>query len=524
MSSGMAEPVHGTEPELNLRPATMDDAPTVFGWRNDRSIIRLGTQDRAVGWDEHQAWFRETIAEVHRRMFIITLDGAPVGQVRFDKGGFEGCRVSIYLINGYTGRGLGVAALRRGCRKILSAWDVPWVIAQVMNGNDASLSAFTKAGFEPWDEPVAQTPEGHTTFRYVRHVIPHNRVSAGAGDAECVADVVRSGQWAAGPRVAALESALADQFQTAHAVAVGSGLAALRLTLKGLGVEPGERVLLPAYSCVALANAVLSLGAVPLAADVDGVNWNLDLEAAERAAGDGVQVAIAVNTFGAPAPVGALKDLGFRVIEDCSHGFALSGNGQPDRLRGDAAVFSFYATKLIGGGEGGAVLTNSDAVSAAVRDWRDYTDKAPNGDRLNDKMTDMEAALVHRRLERLATTLEARRELAAWYADRLARLAEQTGAFRLPESVEPRVWYRYAVELLGPGVDEVVSRMSEHRVAAARPVEQWNADDGKICETAERAFSGLVSLPFYPDLTPSEFEKVCDVFGQAIGQVIGEGG
>ena len=98
--------------------------------------------------------------------------------------------------------------------------------------------------------------------------VVHNRLTYSDLEVEAVARTVRSGYWASGLRVTELEHALAKLGGVKHAVGVASGLAALRLVLKGLGVKPGDRVLVPAYSCVALANATLACGATPVPVDI----------------------------------------------------------------------------------------------------------------------------------------------------------------------------------------------------------------------------------------------------------------
>ena len=134
--------------------------------------------------------------------------------------------------------------------------------------------------------------------------VPHNRLTFDATEVEAIRRVVESGWWASGPRVADLEAALVQTSGARDAVAVGSGLAALRLALKGLGVGRGDTVVVPAYSCVALPNAVLSLGATPVPIDVDRGEWNLSIAACGRHfAAVRPRAVIAVHTFGTPAPI-----------------------------------------------------------------------------------------------------------------------------------------------------------------------------------------------------------------------------
>lgn len=116
--------------------------------------------------------------------------------------------------------------------------------------------------------------------------IPHNRLTCGAEEEESLLNTLRNGQWVNGARVAELETALAQTAGVKHAVCVASGLSALRLTLIGLGVKQGDRVLIPAYSCVALANAVLACGAAPVQVDVTPQDWNFSLREGERMKGE----------------------------------------------------------------------------------------------------------------------------------------------------------------------------------------------------------------------------------------------
>jgi perosamine synthetase len=180
-------------------------------------------------------------------------------------------------------------------------------------------------------------------------------------------------------------------------------------------------------------------------------------------------------------------------------------------------VLSFYATKLLGAGEGGAVLTDDPAAAAFVREWRDYTDKPAGAGRGNDKMTDLEAALALCQLARLGAMLEARRLRAQRYHDLLARAASRGNRFRLPSPAGPRVWYRYAVELLEGTAAEVVEGMARRGVSAAEPVADWRPPEAPPCPVADRAYRGLVSLPLYPTLTEGEQARAAQAFLAACG-------
>jgi perosamine synthetase len=348
--------------------------------------------------------------------------------------------------------------------------------------------------------------------------VPHNRLTFGARESAAVRKVIESGNWANGKIAARLENALARKAGVKHGIAVGSGLAALRLALLGLDVRPGDEVILPAYCCVALANATLAVGARPVTCDIERDAWNLDPAAVRKKLSKKTKAVIAVHTFGIPASIERLQVSRVPVIEDCAHAFGIATGEGTLGARGHAAVLSFYATKLIGAGEGGAVLTDDDTLGHFLRDWRDYADKAADKTRLNDKMTDVEAALALCQMRRLGSLIALRQRKAEIYGDLLAKPQAEGGGFRLPKRTEERVWYRYAVEINGDHLSELIAAMRKAGVRADRPVEPWFdvAAAAETCPHAVHAFGHLVSLPLYPTLTLNEQRHVVKVFTEAI--------
>ena len=347
--------------------------------------------------------------------------------------------------------------------------------------------------------------------------VPHNRLTFDEAEARAAAGAVASGQWAGGPRVSALEACLGRRAGVAHAVGVGSGLAALRLGLKSLGVDRGDEVIVPAYACVALAHAALALGATPVVADVDARDWNLSPAAVQAARTARTRAVIAVNTFGAPADVLSLRRLSVPVIEDCAHGFGLAVDGGVMGARGDLAVLSFHATTLIGAGEGGAILTDGPEPAALARAWRDYANEGPDGTRLNDKLSDIHAAIALCQLERLDAMIEARAERARAYHVRLAAAAQRTGAFRPPAPSATRVWYRYPIELTDRPAVAAVTALRRLGIGADHPVRDWRSAGAPPCPTADRAYGRVVSLPLYPTLTADEQARVCEAVESVLG-------
>lgn len=343
-------------------------------------------------------------------------------------------------------------------------------------------------------------------------IIPHNRLTYGPEEADAVADVVRSGMWASGPEVAKLEGELASTAGRRGAAAVGSGLGALRLALRALGIGSGDKVVIPAYSCVALANAVLACGAEPLSGDVLAGDWTLDPASVASLDLQGVRAIVAVHTFGVPANIASLREMGIPVIEDCAHGPIATGTGAD----ADVAMTSFYATKLIGAGEGGAVLSDRPEVLDYVRQARDYGDQPADGTRLNDKMSDLHAALGRCALRRLGQSVEARAVLAARYLELLLPLADK-GVMALPQDAGDRVWYRFAVELNDRDADGFIAALAARGVRAEQPVWDWRERQAPG-SVSDRAFERLVSLPLYPTLERSEQDTVVKAVFEAAGE------
>jgi perosamine synthetase len=438
------------------------------------------------------------------------VDGVAAGQVRLDWREAGEAELSLYLLEEFTGRGLGGRAIQQACQRARLSGRATRVLAAVRKSNRRSVAAFRRAGFVPDDRRAAR--RGHLWLaNELFPPVPHNRLTFGPEEEAAVAAVVRSGQWAGGRELARLEANFAGTAKVSGAIGVGSGVAALRLSLRALGIGPGDAVAVPGYSCVALANAVLACGAEPVALEVDPVTHNLAVPAlrAALAARKAIKAAIAVHTFGAVAPVTELAALGLPVIEDCSHAF---GRGRLGAL-GRIAVLSLHATKLMGAGEGGMVLTDDAALAERVRAARDYTDRAPAAWRLNDKLSDLAAALARCQLDRLPDLLARRETLAARYA---TLLAPSAGAgWVLPERSPGRVWYRYAVAVPGDAA-AIVARMADDGVTAARPVERWADDLPSACAAA---FHRLVSLPLYPTLGAGEQDRVVRSFLAAVASL-----
>jgi dTDP-4-amino-4,6-dideoxygalactose transaminase len=343
--------------------------------------------------------------------------------------------------------------------------------------------------------------------------IPHSRPTLSDEDAARVARVVRGGQLAQGPEVAAFERELARSLGVPAAAAVSSGSAALELALRALGVGPGHEIIIPTYVCDALYHAVVRCGAAPVLADADPETLGLSAADVARRRTSRTRAVIVVHPFGRGIDLADFQRLGIAVVEDCAQTLGATVGGRLVGARGDITVCSFYATKLLTTGEGGAVAGPADLVAHA-RDSRDYDGRDELVPRFNYKMTDLQAALGRSQLTRLDAFIARRRALAARYRSALARAPR----CRVPEDCGDRhVYHRFVVAVDKP-LDPVLAHLERLRVAARRPVFRpiHRALGLSGYPNAERLWDECLSIPCYPLLTDAEADRVTAALTEAL--------
>lgn len=500
--------------QLSVRPAIPDDEAQLLAWRNEPWIVKGGASQRTVSAEEHRAWFARTLTKESRELFIVGIDGMAAGMVRYDLGENAEAEISTYLLPDFWGKGHGHTVFMETAPALCVRRGVKRIVARVLLGNDRSIAFFQRLGFKE----AGISDDGRTLiFHLESDVVRHSQCTVTEGEIAAVVAVLRSGHVAQGPRVGELEARWARATSTTAAAAVSSGVGALRLALIAVGVGPGHEVILPAYSCVALMNAALALGAVPVLADVLPGSWTLSPADVRRRLTPRTKAIIAVHLFGCTADMGELLALGVPVIEDCAHGIGGSADGRPFGGLGTVSISSFYATKMLAGGEGGIVASTDTRLIERVRQARDYGDQPPDGRHLNDKMTDMEAALVMGQLGRLTETLAERERLAHRYQEILRPLAD-AGLLELPSEMGGRIWYRYAPLLSRHQAPAVAAEMAARGLKSDQPV--WDLRSTPVwrddCPSTGVAFDRLLSLPLYPGLSHFDQQRVCAALSAAL--------
>jgi len=286
-----------------------------------------------------------------------------------------------------------------------------------------------------------------------------------------------------------------------QAAAVSSGTTALQLTLLGLGIGPGDEVIIPSYVCAALWHAVRAAGAEPVLADCTGDTFNIcPVDAKERIT-DRTRAIIVPHLFGQSADLDPLLSFGVPVIEDCAQSLGSLYRSHPTGSFGTAAVFSFYATKMIAAGEGGMVVSRDDRLISLIRDLRDYDEKDDLCLRLNAKLTDLQAALALSQLGKLPDFIARRRVIAGRY-DRVLEHCGLTPPCRRDD--RDHIFFRYV--LLTEAAEAFMAAMENRGVICRRPVfrplHRYLGQTG--FPMTDKIWQCAVSLPLYPGLTEEE--------------------
>ena len=277
-------------------------------------------------------------------------------------------------------------------------------------------------------------------------------------EADLLHDVLESGRWWAtqGTRVREFENQWGERHGTEPAVGVTNGSHAIEIALMALGIGAGDEVIVPAWTFVATAAAVLMVNAIPVLVDVDLRTGCLDPDAAAAAISDKTAAVIAVHIAGHPADMERLKQLcqrhGLALIEDCAHAHGSRWNGSATGTLGDVGTYSFQASKLMTSGEGGAIVSTSTEVLAAARSFSDcgrrpnewfYSHYVLGG---NYRMTEWQGAVLVAQLERFDEQADRRHDNATWLNSELATIPGVRPQWRDPRC-DRQGNYCYVVEI-----------------------------------------------------------------------------
>ncbi len=376
--------------------------------------------------------------------------------------------------------------------------------------------------------------------------IPLSSPDITEAEIDAVAAVLRTPNLSLGPELAAFESALAAYHSVPHAIAVSSGTAGLHMALLTLGFGEGDEVIVPSFAFVAVANAVLSVRATPVFADIDPVTLNLTAATVEHVLTPRTRAILIVHTFGVPADMPKLRALATRhgliLIEDACEAIGAEFQNHRVGTFGDLAVFGFYPNKQITTGEGGAVLAHTEAHANRLRSLRNqgrivhldlsgvavrqlsagWLDHAEIG--YNYRLSDIACALGRVQLSRISEILMLRRTVAERYEILLSDI---------PGIVLPRLtvpdgtisWFVYVIRVSGKtNRDQVQAALAARGVATGRyfapihmqPAWQNHPSAAVDLPVTESIAPLTLALPFFNQITAEQQQRVAIALHDAI--------
>jgi dTDP-4-amino-4,6-dideoxygalactose transaminase len=374
--------------------------------------------------------------------------------------------------------------------------------------------------------------------------VPFFLHNLGRAELDAVTEVLAGPILTTGEVVARFERRFAEYLGRKHAIAVTSCTGAMHLSLLALGIGPGDEVITTPMTFIATATAIQQAGATPVFVDVEADTGNLDANRVEAAITPRTRAILPVHLYGQMCDMRAIRDVadrrGLFVVEDAAHCVeGIREGARPGQL-GETACFSFYATKNLTCGEGGAVVTNDDDLAAKLKllrhhgmtkiasdRWREgyqHWDMVTFGWKYN--MDNIHAAMLLPQLECLDATWEKREALARAYEERLAGLPGLSWPTLRPNTRHARhlfpVWVAphrrdaLIATLRQEGIDVVVNYRAIHLLTYFR--ETFGFRGGEFPH-AERIGSRTLSLPFYPSLPMPHLDHVCACLRRALHAV-----
>jgi dTDP-4-amino-4,6-dideoxygalactose transaminase len=347
---------------------------------------------------------------------------------------------------------------------------------------------------------------------------------------EVVAGVAARAAFTLGEEVELFEQEYAAWCGCAHAVGVSSGTAALELALRGLGIGPGDEVIVPTNSFIATAEAVSAVGATPRLVDVDEESALITAETVERALTPATRCVIPVHLYGRTVEMEPLLALcaehGVFVVEDACQAHGALYRGRPAGSLGDAGCFSFYPTKNLGAwGDGGALVTDDPSLAARVRLLRSHGEGARHHHEMparTDRLDALQAAILRVKLGHLDEANEGRRSAGAALREALNGTAVIPPSPVAPEG--DHVFHLFVVR--SAARDELRAHLSDAGIANAihypTPIHLQPAYAGLGLErgslpVAERLAAESCSLPIFPAIEEREIERIAATVGDFAG-------
>lgn len=357
-------------------------------------------------------------------------------------------------------------------------------------------------------------------------------------DIQAVTEVLKSDYLTCGPKVTALEKKLCELTGAKYAVVCSNGTAALHIAALAAGLGEGDELITTPITFAASANCALYCGAKPVFADINPATYNIDPKSVQEKITDRTKAVVAVDFTGQAVELDPLlamcHEKGIILIEDGAHSIGTKYNGKPVGSIADMTTFSFHPVKTVTGGEGGAVLTNSEELYEKLLLYRSHgiTRESKLLERESDgpwyyeqidlgynyRITDIQCALILSQIDKLEQFAARRKEIVRKYNEAFSQIPELFVQQEIPESDTTRHLYilRIRPELLtidrkgffeAMGAENICCNVHYIPVYRHPYYEKLGYKEG-LCPNAEKLYHEMMSLPLYYSLTDQDVDDV----------------
>ena len=359
-------------------------------------------------------------------------------------------------------------------------------------------------------------------------MIPINRPQMDEEEVQAVLEVMRKGPLTnalgAGPKVLEFEKSFAEFSGAKHAVAVNTGTAALHAALMAVGIKRDDEVILPSFTFVATAEAVVLAGGKPVFTDIDPLTYNLSPDEVEKSITKKTKAILPVDLYGFSADMKPLREIASKLslglVEDGAQAHCATYDSKPPGAFSDATCWSLYASKNMMTGEGGMITTNNDQIDDTLRMIRTHGEKAKYTSMMlgaNYRMFELQAAIGIVQLKKLPAFIARRRQ----NAQQLTDILKKSNKLILPYETKDRQhsWYLYTARLKD-GTEAQRNKLLEELKKKGIGAEAYYVNPvhlmpfyrenypSRVLPETDSASKQVFSLPIHPGVTEEDISFI----------------
>ena len=344
-----------------------------------------------------------------------------------------------------------------------------------------------------------------------------------------------------GKRVQEFESSLRTFLNVKHVISVNSGTAALHAALLALDIKTGDEVLLPSFTFVATANAVVASGAKPVFVDINTKDYTIDLHDLKKKISKKSKAIIPVHLYGHPADLTELNEIANQysiyIIEDACQSLGSTYKNKQTGTFGTMGCFSMYASKVLTAGEGGAIVTNEDEIADTLKMIRNHGMVEGYDTRrlgLNYRLPELSAAIAKIQMRKLKTILDRRRRNSILLSNLLETILKKYN-IKIPQEdqIKKFNWYLYTLAFHGSGDDltlrdHIKKKLIENGIGVAvyydPPVhktpfyQKFSLNDD--LQNTNWSSEHVLSLPVHPGVSEIDIQNIVNVLEKELQNTI----